>query len=196
MNDSFNLFSSIAFLNLLHSSLFFSNATMSFHNHHEGELPWHKGEKLMHKLMHIPDGGNPNSPFLSPGAGYLLQAAPLLALGTLDEENRPWTTIWGGEPGFGRPVGRNIVGIKTLADKRYDPVVHALLKGSDDGEIVKEEGEGRMIGGMRIKLHGRMVAGALVGMDKNEKDVGNMQLIVSINKSLGKFLHPPQHENF
>lgn len=148
----------------------------------------------MHKLMHVSGQYNPNSPFLSPGAGYMIQGAPLLALGTLDAEDRPWTSIWGGDPGFGRAVAKNVIGIKTLVDKKYDPVVETLLGGSDDGEVLREEGEGRMIGGltidlesrMRVKLHGRMVAGALLGKEKSEKEVGQMQLVVGINKSVGK----------
>ncbi|KAH7371470.1 hypothetical protein BKA64DRAFT_689894 [Cadophora sp. MPI-SDFR-AT-0126] len=156
-------------------------------------LPWNEGEKEMTKIMHVSGQGNPNSPFLSPGAGYMIQGAPLLALGTLDDQDRPWTTIWGGDPGFGRPVAKNVVGVKTVVDRRFDPVVETLLGGADEGEIVKAEGEGRMVGGltidlesrMRVKLHGHMIAGAMEGNGDGEKSVGKMQLVVSINKSVG-----------
>lgn len=123
----------------------------------------------------------------------MIQGAPLLALGTLDDQDRPWTTIWGGDPGFGRPVAKNVVGVKTVVDRRFDPVVETLLGGADEGEIVKAEGEGRMVGGltidlesrMRVKLHGHMIAGAMEGNGDGEKSVGKMQLVVSINKSVG-----------
>ncbi|PVH69012.1 putative oxidoreductase [Cadophora sp. DSE1049] len=157
------------------------------------DLPWNEGEKEMHRIMHVSGQGNPNSPFLSPGAGYMIQGAPLLALGTLDDQDRPWTTIWGGEPGFGAPVAKNVVGVKTVVDRRFDPVVEALLGDADEGEIVRGEGEGRMVGGltidlesrMRVKLHGHMIAGAMEGNGDGEKCVGKMQLVVSINKSVG-----------
>ncbi|XMA18586.1 hypothetical protein WAI453_011377 [Rhynchosporium graminicola] len=111
-------------------------------------IPWNEGEKEMHRIMHVAGQGNPNSPFLSPGAGYMIQDAPL----------------------------------------RLDPVVEALLGNAVDGEVVRGDGEGRMVGGltidlesrMRIKLHGNMIAGAV-----EEKGVGQMQLVVSINKSVG-----------
>ncbi len=190
-------FLSIFFLNssiYLPTSFQQSIFEMSFRSH---EIPWNQGEREMHKLMHVSGQYNPNSPFLSPGAGYMIQGAPLLALGAVDAEDRLWTTIWGGDPGFGRPVAKNVIGIKTLVDKRYDPVVETLFGGSDgDGEVVREEGEGRMLGGltidlelrMRVKLHGRMVAGALLGKKESEKEVGQMQLIVGISKSIGKCL--------
>jgi len=147
----------------------------------------------MHRIMHVSGQGNPNSPFLSPGAGYMIQGAPLLALGTLDDQDRPWTTIWGGDPGFGRPVAKNVIGVKTVVDRRFDPVVEALLGGADEGEIVREEGDGRMVGGltidlesrMRVKLHGHMIAGAMEGNGDGEKGVAKAQLVVSINKSVG-----------
>ncbi|KAH7319380.1 oxidoreductase [Rhexocercosporidium sp. MPI-PUGE-AT-0058] len=160
-------------------------------------LPWNKGEKEMHKIMHVSGRENPNSPFLSPGAGYMVQGAPLLALGTLDDQDRPWTTIWGGDPGFGRPVAKNVIGIKTEVDRRFDPVVKALVGDAGEGEVVRGEGEGegRLVGGltidlesrMRVKLHGRMIAGAMEesGENQKEKGVGRMQLVVSINKSVG-----------
>ncbi|KAE8441612.1 hypothetical protein EG329_004621 [Mollisiaceae sp. DMI_Dod_QoI] len=160
-------------------------------------LPWHAGEKQMLKILHLPLGPNPNSPFLSPGAGYMIENAPLLALGALDDENRPWTGIYGGEEGFARPIGKNIIGVNTLVDRRYDPVVNALLGASDEDDevVVEEEGGGKLVGGLtidletrgRVKLHGRMVAGALGvrGEQMKEDEVRQMQLVVNINKSLG-----------
>ncbi len=161
------------------------------------DLGWHAGESAMHSLLHVPHQENPTSPFLTPGAAYMLQASPLLALGTLDKEGRPWTTVWGGEPGFARTIAQSIVGIKTLVDRKYDPVVETLLGGRDDGEVVKEEGEGRMVGGLvinlerrkRVKLYGRMVAGALARIggegEKDDDGKAEAQLVVKIEQSLG-----------
>ncbi|KAI9878708.1 MAG: hypothetical protein M1830_010752 [Pleopsidium flavum] len=140
---------------------------------------------------------NPTSPFLTPGAAYMLQYSPLLALGTLDKEGKPWTTIWGGEPGFSRPIAHSIIGIKTLVDRKNDPVVETLLGASDDGEVIREESKGRMVSGLaidlasrrRVKLAGRMVAGALGQLggegEVDESAKGEMQLVVKIEQSLG-----------
>jgi hypothetical protein len=166
----------------------------------EGTMSWHEGEHKMHELLHVPENEKPDSPFLSPGAGYMLQRAPLLSLGTLDSENRPWTTVWGGEPGFARPVAESIIGVRTLVDKKYDPLAQILLGGRDDGEVVKEEGAGRLVSGLtidletrkRVKLAGRMIAGALGSLDEDGQSehtgIGQVQLVVKIESSLGELI--------
>lgn len=151
----------------------------------------------MQSLLRVPYQENPTSPFLTPGAAHMVQSSPLLALGTLDAEDRPWTTVWGGEPGFSRPVAQSIIGVKSLVDRKHDPVVETLLGGRDDGEVVREEGNGRMVSGLvidlekrkRVKLYGRMVAGALGrsgGDDESDESArGEVQLVVKIEQSLG-----------
>lgn len=173
-------------------------------------MPWHPGEHAMHEKLRVPETDNPTSTGLTPMAAYQLQTDPLLAIGTLDSQKRPWTTVWGGEAGFARSLGAGIVGIKTVVDRKYDPVVQALMGGKDNGEVVKEEGKGRMIGGLaidlmrrlRVKLYGRMIAGALSkpdmsdeegidiseeGEGKSDWDVGEgeIQLVQKIEQSLG-----------
>ncbi|KZF23822.1 oxidoreductase [Xylona heveae TC161] len=170
-------------------------------------MPWHEGENQMHKLMHVPDQDNPSSPFLSPGAGYMTQRSPLVALGTLDAKKRPWTTILGGEAGFARPIGSSIIGISTLVDKKDDPVIESLLKGRDDGEVVQPGKDGIMIGGlaidlehrMRVKLYGKMIAGSLQAFEEHgareTNAIGQLQLAVRIDESLGncpKYLNKKQ----
>ena len=163
---------------------------------HSGDLGWHEGEEQMHSLLRVPFQENPNSPFLTPGAAHLLQTSPLLAVGALDDQGRPWTTIWGGEPGFARSIGQSIVGVKTLVDRLHDPVVGALLGGKDDGEVKLERAGGKMVSGLaidlakrrRAKLFGRMVGGALdrlVSEDKN-MGAGQVQLVMRVEQSLGK----------
>ena len=161
------------------------------------EQPWHEGEIKMHQLMKVPHRDNPNSPFLVPRAGQLMPRAPLIVVGTLDNEGRPWTTAWGGEPGMARPVAESIVGIRNLVDGKYDPVVETLLGGKPDGEIVREEGDGRLVSGLtidletrnRIKLMGKRIAGALArvndDVDVQVAGTSQLQLVVKIEQSLG-----------
>ena len=152
----------------------------------------------MHSLLGVPYQENPTSPFLTPGGAYLLQTSLLLAVGTLDEQGRPWTTVWGGEPGFARSVGQSIIGVKTLVDRLHDPVVGALLGGKDDGEVSLERAGGKMVAGLtidlakrkRVKLFGRIVGGALDRLEFDDDDqntgVGQAQLIMKVEQSLGK----------
>lgn len=152
----------------------------------------------MHKALHVPDQDNPTVPMLYPPAASFLQRAPLLAIGTLDGEARPWTTIWGGEPGFSQPLGQSIIGVRTAVSTRHDPVVGALVGTEADGEVVREEAKGRMVGGLaidlesrrRFKYYGRMMAGALnassVDADSGIGDgTGEIQLVVKIEQALG-----------
>lgn len=62
-------------------------------------IDWHEGELAVHKLLKVPTRPNPTSAGLPASYGYRIAAAPLLALGTLDNEGRPWTTLWGGSAG-------------------------------------------------------------------------------------------------
>ena len=153
----------------------------------------------MQQLMRLPDMDNPTSSMLTAQAANLLQRAPLLAIGTLDSANRPWTTVWGGKPGLSQPLGQSIIGIKTPVDMRHDPVVNILLGSKVDGEVTREEGQGRMVSGLiidlmlrkRVKLFGRMVAGALgaVNSEISESTLGSsegqVQLVMRIDQSLG-----------
>jgi hypothetical protein len=164
-----------------------------------GEVPWHDGEKEMHNLLCVPETENPSVPYLSPGAGYLVTKAPLLALGTIDQDGRPWSSIWGGEEGFARPIAQSIIGLRAVVDRIYDPVLEVLLGKNADGEVVKAEGKGKMVSGLsfdlehrkRVKLYGRMVVGSLADPEGDEqisKDSGRgqVQLVVKIDQSLGE----------
>ena len=160
-------------------------------------LPWHEGEQAMHSKLRVPEQDNPTVPLLSPQATNMLQRAPLLAIGTVDAQNRPWTTVWGGETGFAQSLGNSIIGIRTPVAARHDPVVEILVGKEANGAVVKEEGAGRMLSALsidlatrkRVKLGGRMIAGAL-SMRKNDEDVqsaqqSEIQLAVKIEQSLG-----------
>ena len=165
-----------------------------------GSMPWHPGEKKMHDLMRVPPDENPTAPFLTPGGAFLLYHSPLLALGTLDKQGRPWTTVWGGEPGFAGPVDESIIGVRHVVDKVHDPVVEILLGGSEAGQTIKEGGDGKLISGLpidlerrkRVKLEGRMMAASFEKVDttvdgrKPSESIAHIQLVVKITESLGK----------
>ena len=164
------------------------------------ELAWHEGEAKMQSLLNVPPLDNPTSLFLTPGAAHTLQVSPLLAVGTLDSFNRPWTTIWGGESGFARSLGSSIIGVKTLVDRAYDPVVNALVDGEADGEVASDRDAGHIVSGLainlnmrkRVKLAGRMAAVALdhgksePNLNRNISRVGELQLVLKVEQSLGK----------
>ncbi|KAA8917176.1 hypothetical protein TRICI_000679 [Trichomonascus ciferrii] len=130
-------------------------------------VEWHEGEKKMHMLLRVPEQRNPVTPFLAPGAGTLVHRAPLLALGCLDKDGRPWTTLWGGERGFARPVGGEAMAVSASVDREHDPVLRALLGDRGVNEVVQHEEKGPILSGLaidlerrnRVKLFGRMKAG-------------------------------------
>jgi hypothetical protein len=165
-------------------------------------LPWSDGEQEIHRLLKVPEYDNPTSTALNPQGAYMLQQAPLLAVGTLDTSGRPWTTVWGGEPGLSRPLGGSVIGLRTAVDKQNDPVVQILVGNKPEGEVVQEEGRGRMVSFLaikpmtrqRVKLYGRMLAGAVnvAGEEGAESDIqshsstqGEIQLVERIEQTLG-----------
>ncbi|KAF2718413.1 oxidoreductase-like protein [Polychaeton citri CBS 116435] len=164
------------------------------------DMPWHDGEREMRSAMRAPETDNPTVPALSPQLANHMQIAPLLAVGTLDADNRPWTTLWGGDSNFARPLGGGIVGIRTVVTGQHDPVVENLVGKDPTGEVVRGSGRGRMVSGLtidletrkRVKLFGRMIAGALGTREDDEQRAGDdgsssaeIQLVLKIEQSLG-----------
>jgi len=161
------------------------------------DLPWHEGEQKMHRFMRTPDHDNPTVPTLSPQLANHLQIAPLIAIGTLDKDNRPWTTLWGGEAPLARPLGGGIVGIRAPVTGSHDLVVEELVGKEATGQVVREERKGRMVAGLtinletrkRVKMYGRMIAGALGSREDEvtgrEESVAEVQLVLKIEQSLG-----------
>lgn len=150
-------------------------------------LPFHPGEISLHYKLHISqnlnnDIENPTIPHLSPLLSRQLQISPLIALGTIDCQGWPVTTLLGksgstteeegeeGEP-LAQPLGRNgVMGIKAQVEGLWDPVVEVLVGGKGDGDGEgsgigsgsekfevrrEEEGKGRMISGLTIDLERR-----------------------------------------
>lgn len=167
-------------------------------------MDWSEGESKMHSLLRVPPQDNPTSAMLTPQASFMLQRAPLLAVGALDDEDRPWTALWGGAPGFSEPIGGGFVGTRTLVDSKYDPVVQALVGGEEKGEMLQPQGEGKMLSGLaidlvtrkRVKIAGKMAAGTIRSVDIQVEEGSSLptdapekqdqiQLVTKIEQSLG-----------
>src|SRR5690349_11834508 len=84
---------------------------------------WHPGEQAVHALLKVPTSGrqNPTAAGLPPSYAHRVAVSPLVAIGTLDDQGRPWTSIWGGERGFARPVAQSVLGLQSMVDKAHDP---------------------------------------------------------------------------
>lgn len=154
----------------------------------------------MHRTLRVPDQENPTSPFLTPYAARFLQSSPLLALGTLDDTGRPWTTLLGGEAGFARPLAQSIIGIRTLVDPVHDPVIASLLGREHQDNSVDPSTKNRAVSALaidlatrsRYKLAGKMVAGDLDHSAK-DSDHGQVQpieaqMVIRVEQSLGMSL--------
>lgn len=145
----------------------------------------------MHSFLRVPERENPTFPGLSSYGSHLVLTSPLLALGTLDKEGRPWTTIIGGEPTCMRLMGRSIIIVNSLVDLKYDPVLEIIREAQgQDGE------NGIIIGGLpidlasrnRVKLSGRLISGR-PGLEINRLNdhdgFGEAQLVIKVESSLG-----------
>ncbi|KAI4940286.1 hypothetical protein J4E86_011091 [Alternaria arbusti] len=163
-------------------------------------MPWNEGEEKMHRLLRIPPQDNPTSAMLTPQAAFMFQRAPLLAFGTLDAQHRPWTTLWGGEPGFSEPLGGGFIGARTLVDGKHDPVVQALVGENEKGEgkTTQAEDGGKLVAGLaidlmtrkRVKTAGRMIAGTIKDVEvevegSENREQTQLQLVTKIEQSLG-----------
>jgi hypothetical protein len=154
-------------------------------------MQWSEGEHRMHELMRVPEYENPTSPFLTPQAAYGLQQHPLLAVGTVDKQGRPWVTVWGGRPGLSQPLGNNLAGTKTIVDADNDPVIQAMISQSFGRAAPKDNG--LLFAGLtidletrkRVKIAGKIAAGAVKHFGAGD-GVGEIQLVTKIEESLGK----------
>lgn len=160
------------------------------------QLPtFHEGESAMRNMLHVPPGRNPTAPGLPMPYAMRVRQSPIVALGTLDSQNRPWTTIWGGERGFAGPVAQGVLGFNSAVDMRHDPVFEALWTDTDaDGIVRPNDGQGKMMSALaidletrdRMKLAGVMVAGAVVKRDDDDGDgTGDVQAAMVVTESLG-----------
>ncbi|KAH8204341.1 hypothetical protein TruAng_001504 [Truncatella angustata] len=160
---------------------------------------WHSGEEEVHRLLRVPHGDNPTYPGLAPQYHRRIMNSPLVAFGTLDQQGRPWTTLWGGEVGFCRPIANNFLGVNTKADALFDPVMQELFAVPEEGaserqivdeRLVKPDG-GRVMAALsidletrdRVKAAGRFVAGAVIS--RTDDGVGELQLAFEVQETLG-----------
>ena len=170
------------------------------HTIRSSAMTWHKGERKVQSLLHVPPMDYPVSPGLSPYAARLLQMCSMVAIGTLDDHDQPWTTLLGREPGFARFLGQSIIGLKTLVDSKYDPVVQLLMGGKPYGEVNEMGNNGRLMSGLgihleareRVKFAGRAVATSVGDSTPEAKEDDDcaveMQAVFAISQSMGEYL--------
>ncbi|KPM36645.1 hypothetical protein AK830_g9936 [Neonectria ditissima] len=151
---------------------------------------FHEGERAMHQLLKVPRQNDPTSPGLPMRYAMRVMQSSLVALGTLDDAGRPWTTVWGGDRGFARPVAEGVLALNSAVDTKHDPVFRALWAGAEveDGAVVQTgAGDGKEMAALsidletrdRVKLMGKMIAGAATGRGKE------VQMAMAVTGSLG-----------
>ncbi|KAK7535276.1 oxidoreductase-like protein [Phyllosticta citribraziliensis] len=166
-----------------------------------------EGERRIQRLMNpsLREMDNPTAPTLTHQAAFALNNFPLIALGALDSQNRPWTTLLGGSPPLAQPLGDSLVGVQAKVNAESDPVIEALFDGKqrqEKGQVTRDDAPGKMIGGLpinldtrkRVKVFGRLVARKLL-QDTEDERVGNVQLFFNVEQSLGncpKYLNSKQ----
>lgn len=131
-----------------------------------GVLGRHEGEVRVYEKLRVPVKQNPAHPRLPAAHAQRVAESSLLALGVVDKEGRPWTTLLGGEAGFANAVAENVLGIEGMVDKDEDPVLKALWEGKEGEDVVR--GEGMKMSGLsielmtrdRVKLAGQMLVAA------------------------------------
>lgn len=162
--------------------------------------------------MSAPTDENPTSLLLTPSAAHKVQASPILAIGTIDDQGKPWTSIWGGEKGFARPMrvqepeggSAGAFGARCLVDNKFDPVLRALRSGHENTKKNAAVGKGRKVSGLAIDLADRKRAkwaGEVLGvvMESTDEARGSgkgfvdLQIVVKVNSSLGDLFQTPIH---
>ncbi|KAI5807374.1 hypothetical protein DFH27DRAFT_316401 [Peziza echinospora] len=144
---------------------------------------FHAGEMSIRELFNVPLGYNPTSPYLAPNAlNFLSNNANLLVTGTLDSQDRPWSSILWGEPGFIMGLNNTMVGLSASAG-HGDPIFDTMGDG--------KEFKGRKVSGLAVNLAGKRrwkIFGRL-NMGKFETaaggDYGKVQMLLNILESLG-----------
>lgn len=138
---------------------------------HLESCSFHPGELAVQRLLHVPPMRNPNAAGL--GANYVRRviASPLVAVGALDHDGRPWTTILGGEAGFAQPLDHDVV--RTL-----DDIPPSLLGGGQfraSSPAVRPDVYMHSLANLRDDPAVR----ALLDLDVQEKDLGRGDKLIS-----------------
>ena len=154
---------------------------------------FHEGEAAIHSLLKVAPGMNPTAAGLPMSFAMRVVESPLVAVGTLDSQGRPWTSVWGGERGFAQQVAEGILGLNSRVDMGHDPVYEALwAEKAREGGVV-QPGVGKMVSGLaidlasrdRVKLMGVMVAGSAEKKEDEGVGVGEVQMAMLVTGSLG-----------
>ncbi|KAI6765480.1 hypothetical protein HG530_006550 [Fusarium avenaceum] len=149
-----------------------------------GITPWHQGEIAVHDLLKVPTNGNPTATGFPIRYEERLLQSPIVAVGTLDDQGRPWTTIWGGQRGFAQRTAEDVITLNSAVDMSSDPVFEALWAGQPRGGAIK--GRGRPMSGLTVDLEtrdrikivsSRMIAGSV--------EDGKVQITMHVTGSLG-----------
>ncbi|KAI1814057.1 hypothetical protein GGS20DRAFT_550376 [Poronia punctata] len=161
---------------------------------------WHTGEQAVQRMLGVPTSrGNPTVQGLKQAHAYRVYVSPLVAFGTLDDQGRPWVTVWGGEAGFCRPLAaedeeEDVLVANALVDARFDPVVQLqqAARGSPQGKIMAALSID--LGTRdRLKLAGRFLAGATMTEAEGTATtttttttgVANLQMAFVVEEALG-----------
>ncbi|MFD6443829.1 pyridoxamine 5'-phosphate oxidase family protein [Promicromonospora sp. NPDC060204] len=180
------------------------------HTHHlQGQ--WHPGEAAMHCLLGVPPQDNPTIPGLPSAYALWMARSPLLALGTVDRNDRIWTTVLGGRSGVIRPVAEGVMGLSSPAHLEprgdadgagwtgFDPVLEALLSDTNEDGAAGHGGE-RMFAALamnleertRVKLAGRMLRGVVLpdaaktpAPDSESRTRVDVQMALAVDETLG-----------
>ena len=157
-------------------------------------LGWHEGEHEMHLLLKVPEDPNPTWSGLTPYGERILNKAPLLAVGTLDDHGRPWTSLWGGEAGFARSLGQSVVGLRIAVDGEHDPVLRLLTSAREEATDIAAL-RGKQISALsidlatrsRVKISGEIIAGVVerAGSGENGNQAPEAQIVFAVKQSLG-----------
>ncbi|KAH8908524.1 hypothetical protein BR93DRAFT_950357 [Coniochaeta sp. PMI_546] len=154
---------------------------------------WHSGERAVQDLLGVSTASRPNPTSLEfpPAHGIRIASNHLMGLGALDDQGRPWSTIWGGERGFAQRIAKGILGIRALVDRTYDPVAQALLGAPGGGTVQPDDmttGH-KFMSGMSIDFDSRdrvKIMGRLLTSDAGDDvKVGEVQLAMIVQESTG-----------
>ena len=152
----------------------------------------------MQALMSIPPMHNPTTPFLTGPRAVSMSQSPLFAIGTLDSQGRPWTSLWGAEKGFLSPVNQSMLGVSNIVDRANDPVFQACSGDKSNNAVF---GGGQPISALsidletrrRVKVSGK-ISGATLQGELNE-DIARSQVVIEIDSSMGRLCITTQYQS-
>jgi hypothetical protein len=154
---------------------------------------WHSGERTVQGMLGVSTASRPNPTSLEfpPTHGARIASNHLLSIGALDDESRPWSTIWGGQRGFANRIAKGVLEIRTLVGCQYDPVAQALLDSTTRGEPARPvRTEHKLMSGLsidfdsrdRVKVMGKLLTGEA---RDHSNDMEEIHLAMAVQESTG-----------